>query len=366
VSVTEIEAEDFNCNVRRYVDNAPPPEPHDVRAHLHGGVPVAEVDGLQRFWTNYTGLQARVFQPRPGADGYLDFTPEVAERRALVALVNGDPSVASAHAAFLATLDAWWGEHVPEIERLAAINGKKGNVYALRRDLLKSIERTFAGNTLLTDHQVRGAFARWADEIKADLKSIAASEFPEVLADVEANTARLSELTACFEAANEEDYEDSDDTGVLPGDQVKELKKKMKDLRGTIRLAKRDPGLGDLKTLRTEVDAIEARLVRHKALEDEVQSLRADIRATEEKQDELVAAARAKIAYEQAREVILRRLRTRISRTHDLYLVADRRACLAALENLHAKYAVTAPEIEQQRASAVAQVDAFLRELGYV
>jgi type I restriction enzyme M protein len=33
------EAEDYNCNIRRYVDNAPPPEPHDVRAHLHGGVP---------------------------------------------------------------------------------------------------------------------------------------------------------------------------------------------------------------------------------------------------------------------------------------------------------------------------------------
>src|SRR5205807_10338142 len=45
-----IKAEDFNCNIRRYVDNAPPPEPHDVRAHLHGGVPVAEIESLKRFW----------------------------------------------------------------------------------------------------------------------------------------------------------------------------------------------------------------------------------------------------------------------------------------------------------------------------
>ena len=37
--LAEIMAEDYNCNIRRYVDNAPPPEPHDVRAHLHGGVP---------------------------------------------------------------------------------------------------------------------------------------------------------------------------------------------------------------------------------------------------------------------------------------------------------------------------------------
>ena len=39
VSRAEIETEEFNRNIRRYVDNSPPPEPHDVRAHLHGGVP---------------------------------------------------------------------------------------------------------------------------------------------------------------------------------------------------------------------------------------------------------------------------------------------------------------------------------------
>jgi len=45
----EIVEEDYNCNIRRYVDNAPPPEPHDVRAHLHGGVPKVEVDSLKHF-----------------------------------------------------------------------------------------------------------------------------------------------------------------------------------------------------------------------------------------------------------------------------------------------------------------------------
>src|SRR5438093_13472324 len=45
VSLEEIGnlANDWNLNIRRYVDNSPPPAPHDVRAHLLGGVPVAEV-----------------------------------------------------------------------------------------------------------------------------------------------------------------------------------------------------------------------------------------------------------------------------------------------------------------------------------
>jgi len=39
VPVPELEKNDWNLNIRRYADNAPPPEPHDVRAHLAGGVP---------------------------------------------------------------------------------------------------------------------------------------------------------------------------------------------------------------------------------------------------------------------------------------------------------------------------------------
>jgi type I restriction-modification system DNA methylase subunit len=38
---------DYNLNIRRYADNAPPPEPHDVRAHLHGGVWEDSVFDLQ-------------------------------------------------------------------------------------------------------------------------------------------------------------------------------------------------------------------------------------------------------------------------------------------------------------------------------
>lgn len=384
VSVAEIEGEDFNCNIRRYVDNAPPPEPHDVRAHLHGGVPKSEVDALEHFWSNYPDLRTRCFQSRSEsqalASAYLDFTPAVTDRRALADIVNGDKSVAAAHEAFLKTLEAWWKKHLPAIEALAPTNGKKSNVYALRRSLLSSIEQTFAGTKLLTGHQIRGAFARYVDELKADLKSIAASgwgpelipdadilesQFPEVLADLEQKRARLAELAALFAAADEEDYEDTDDIGVLPGDQVKELKAKLKQLKGEAKLAKRDPNLGDHKAYEKEVAAVEFRLAQHKALEDEAKQLKADLRATEKKQDDLVAAAREKIDRDEARKVIIDRLHRLLVQTYESYLREDQRACLAALENLHAKYATTATDIEQRRETAATKLKAFLGELGY-
>ena len=39
ISREELAENDDNLNVRRYADNAPPPEPHDVRGHLLGGNP---------------------------------------------------------------------------------------------------------------------------------------------------------------------------------------------------------------------------------------------------------------------------------------------------------------------------------------
>ena len=380
VPVEEIEAEDFNCNVRRFVDNAPPSEPHDVRAHLQGGVPKAEINTLEHFWANYSGLRKRCFVAKADASEYFDFAPEVVDKRALTTIVNEDASTAKAHCAFLKTLETWWTKNLPLIEALAPINGRKGNVYELRRTLLASVEQTFAANTLLTGHQIRGAFARYVDELKADLKSVAASgwgaelipdgdilasQFPDVLTEMETKRIRLAELSALFAAADEEEFEDDNNVGVLPSDQVKELKAKLKIVKGSVKLAKRDAGIGDFTVFQKEVDAIEAKLVRHKALEDDARQLKADLRATEKKQEELVAAAREKIDQQEARKVIIERLHRLLIQTFESYLRADQGACLLALENLLAKYAVTAKAIEARRAAASVKFKGFLAGLGY-
>ena len=381
VPVSEIEAEDFNCNVRRYVDNAPPAEPHDVRAHIHGGVPRTEVDALATFWENYPTLRTRCFSARPGTSEYLDFGPEVGDGRSLPALVSGDPGVLAAHAAFIGRLGAWWRAHLPLVEALAPSNGAAGNVYALRRALLSSVEDAFAGTTLLTGHQVRGAFARYVEELKADLKSVAASgwgaelipdqeilvsQFPEVLAEMEARRTRIAELEALLDAADDEEYEDEDDTGVLASDQVKEMRGTLKDLRGSIKLAKRDPGVGDWRVFQREAEAIESRLSRHKAVEDEAKRIKLELKATERRQEELVAAARARIDRNEARRVIIHRLHRLLVQTYSSYLRDHERACLTALQTLHAKYSVNATEIESRRAAADARVQTLLAELGYV
>ena len=51
--------------------------------------------------------------------------------------------------------------------------------------------------------------------------------------------------------------------------------------------------------------------------------------------------------------------------SYQQYLRADQRACVAAIENLWSKYAVTAKQIEAARDEAAEELQRFLVELGY-
>ena len=180
---------------------------------------------------------------------------------------------------------------------------------------------------------------------------------------MEQKRTRLAELNALFAAADEEEYEDADDTGVLPDDEVKAFKAEIKEAKAQVKLAKSEKR--DQSKFLSRIESAEKRLGRHKALEDEAKQLKADLRATEKKEEELVAAAREKIDRDEARRVILDRLHRILIQTYEGYLRADQRACTAALENLHAKYAVTAKAIETKRDAEAAKLKQFLVELGY-
>ncbi len=89
------------------------------------------------------------------------------------------------------------------------------------------------------------------------------------------------------------------------------------------------------------------------------------IKSTEAKKDELVAQARLKISKAEARQVIVERLGKVLFESYRQYLRADQRACIAAVENLWGKYAVTAKQIEAERDEAAKALQKFLVELGY-
>ena len=74
VPFSEIEQNEFNLNLPRYIDNQTPEEMQDIAGHLQGGIPASDVDSLKRYWAICPELQHSLFKEnRPG---YLDLAVE--------------------------------------------------------------------------------------------------------------------------------------------------------------------------------------------------------------------------------------------------------------------------------------------------
>ena len=76
VSFAEIEKNEFNLNLPRYIDSQQAEDIQDIAGHLMGGIPKANVDALDRYWAVCPELrQAMFIDNRPG---YLDLAVEKA------------------------------------------------------------------------------------------------------------------------------------------------------------------------------------------------------------------------------------------------------------------------------------------------
>ncbi len=111
VTLDEIRDNDFNLNIRRYADTSPPPEIYDVRAILHGGVPVREVeDSYIREEILGDFDITLVFDHRDEA--YLDFKPEIESKEQLRTFA-GDTE-----AAVISQLERWWDKYKVSLHEL--------------------------------------------------------------------------------------------------------------------------------------------------------------------------------------------------------------------------------------------------------
>jgi type I restriction enzyme M protein len=70
VSLDEIEKNEFNLNLPRYIDSQPPEDIQDIGGHLKGGIPAADIDALQEYWEICPQLRKALF--RANRPGYVD------------------------------------------------------------------------------------------------------------------------------------------------------------------------------------------------------------------------------------------------------------------------------------------------------
>src|SRR3990172_5038775 len=69
VSVEEIEKNEFNLTLPRYIDSQEPEDIQDIAGHLQGGIPAADIDALHKYWDVCPNLKTTLFSPLPAGEG---------------------------------------------------------------------------------------------------------------------------------------------------------------------------------------------------------------------------------------------------------------------------------------------------------
>jgi type I restriction enzyme M protein len=82
VSFDEIERNEYNLNLPRYIDSQEAEDTQDIEGHLRGGIPQADIDALERFWAVCPGLKSALF--KPNRSGYVDLAIDRSQIRATI------------------------------------------------------------------------------------------------------------------------------------------------------------------------------------------------------------------------------------------------------------------------------------------
>lgn len=186
VDLETIAGNEYTLNIRRYVDNTPEPEPENVKAHLVGGIPVAEIEAISKtqcFKFKYKGNV--LFKDKNEA--FKEFA--ITEKAAIKANIDDDSNVKETLLHLGLNLADWWqiakedfSKLAPIVEPVQANEAKEGmiayvalggdKIPKVRKELLDTIKEKFVPIGVLDKFQVAGVFVNWWDNIKYDLKTI--------------------------------------------------------------------------------------------------------------------------------------------------------------------------------------------------
>lgn len=413
----------YNLNIRRYVDNSPPPEPHDVRAHLLGGVPVAEVEAQGEVFAKLGFDPKCIFADRENDSRYCDFQPEIDGKSALRTLIENDAGVKARARELDEAFSAWWGAHAAELAELPS----RRNLNAVRREFLESFVAALLPLGMLDRFKLAGVIATWWTETLPDFKTLLENGFADVIdgwvdaiadaveddeaavpafdpfshklvlctmadyldkiAQARSKVDRLKAEKEAFEQSNPPEAADEEE--LANWNYAKDVERQIRELKtenreGLKKLAKMEKATGKPRATEADRRAADEARAEAKPVLDRLAELQALLARHEQiKQD--LGQAQARARYRHLTDAFVNELRNRCNaltddqrRTMVLQLFAQdvqtgldgsvrerRHAVIETNEKLWDKYRVSLSELRSGRSQLSDRVDQVLKGLQY-
>lgn len=366
VEFAEIEANEYNLNIRRYVDNSPDPEIEDVKAHLLGGVPKRELalykTEMARYGIKYTDLLT------DKDNDYSFYKSEISEKNKIKEIIDAHKQVKALNKKVYNSLTTWWKEAQVIIEDFPHHN----HVAKFRKDQINEFKKAMKNTDVLDEFQIAGVFVNWWQTIKYDLKTIVSvgwspSLIPDdyiknaffspelkVIENIETKIAELdSELSEILEEV-EMEGEGEEETEKTLKNVKSYLKDQFKDLKG---IGTAD-SLKDAEKFEKTIKAIEAK-------EKDIKIAKSDLKLKEKELEKKVEAKRQTFTKQEAKELVLKKLFDAIRTELERYLNAEKKKNISIFEKIWDKYYIPLNLIKSKRDQSIDKLNKSLEELKY-
>lgn len=172
VPLTEIEINDFNLNIPRYIDSTEPEDLQDIEAHLQGGIPNRDIDDLTRYWQVFPSLKATLFAPADCA-GYSRLKVPESDTKATI---FGDAEFVTFNESVTALFAQWKKANMPHLKGI----GDGCNPKELIETLSERLLEIFRKAQLVDPYDVyQHLMTYWAETMQDDIYMIISEGWQE-------------------------------------------------------------------------------------------------------------------------------------------------------------------------------------------
>ena len=370
VPLAEIEGNDFNLNLPRYIDSTEPEDIQDIDAHLRGGIPNRDIDALDRYWQVFPGVRGLLFTPadRPGYSR-LQVAPA-----GIKAAIFGHAEFTTFNESVTALFGRWKATNLPGLKAIAIGDHPKQFIEALSEDLLA----TFAEARLIDRYDVYQHLMDYWDATMQDDVYLLVQEGWKAVLEGKPNTDLIPPplIVARYFAKEQEAVEKLEAARDAIGREIEEMEEEHSGEESLLADAKTDKGKitaksvkDRLKDIKTDPDAVEERKVLNALLDliEKESAAGKKVKGAQKTLDALVAAKYPKLAEDEVKTLVVEnKWLAQLAADVQSELNRVSQALTGRIRQLADRYTAPLPQLVTEVEALTARVEEHLKKMGAV
>ncbi|MEW5815483.1 MAG: type I restriction-modification system subunit M [Spirochaetota bacterium] len=162
VSVSEIETNEFNLNIPRYIDSQEPEDIQDIEAHLQGDIPTYDIDALHAYWEVYPSLKKKLFT----AGSRKNYSRLIIEHDQIKHTIFSHPEFTTYSQKVQEVFTQWKKKNMPKLKGIAIGDKPKKLIHVISEDLLQC----FTGLNLIDKYDIyQHLLTYWTETMQDDV-----------------------------------------------------------------------------------------------------------------------------------------------------------------------------------------------------